>query len=689
MASGQAAEWRPWSQFDADVLDAQVVEIERWIDTAGNALETFFVEDAGGFRRSTLSGVDDSATSTCRSLHAMVDQRRVLLERGGDVSDLDHRLAIVAEKWIAPLGNSRSLEKLRKRSGNSQNTFTDAQLLTVASLAPGLAPLLPSKKLERAVDGIAGTTGALADELSQRLVAEGGGSIEPAKGGDSVHDFITMHAVRGVDARRDAFGLESHEWDSSLSDVVHERVLGQLGYYSADILSQYDPAELLFSVALLRRFGTANCNELTRRAVEIVAGSQTDDGAWPSSRIVSYEATRLLHVASYEVALTMATLAYRDIITTEHPDEELLVTAVKCLAKSMRLVRSSYLEKEGYAGWANDRTRWHNLIEGWATAIVLLFLVRYRDLLLAIQQRKILHRYRASQPDSPDLRWPELDWAMRAPGKPATEPLESPAYSDPTAGQIGRALADRVLSPIAHDAVQRPSDSGASLLLYGQPGTRKTSLVKRLADSLAWPVLILSPPNFLSDGGLEGFEASADRIFRDLMRLRRCVVLFDECEDFFKPRDSQSPENGANDERPESRTIGAFLTAGMLPRLQDLRDGRWVIFVLATNSSLEDLDSAVIRPGRFDIAQEIDHPTLAAQVAYVKAHRQPLTATQRELLGGALRALDKAAKEPMPFAVIDEIARDLVAGRQAENHDELIAALGQCRSRVGPPRLLG
>jgi ATPase family associated with various cellular activities (AAA) len=688
MARGQAAEPQPWSQFDSEALDARVVEINRWIDKAGEALQTFFIEDSGGFRRSTLGREDGSATSTCRSLHAMVDLRRVLLERGGEITELDKRLTIVADKWIVPLSEPSSLNELRERSGNGQNAFTDAQLLTIASLAPGLAPLLPDSKLASVVGRIPTSTRSLSYQLSQRLVAEGGGSIEPAEGGHSVHDFITMHAVRGVDARRDAFGLEQQAWDPSLADAIHERALGQLGFHSADVLSQYDPAELLFGVALLRRFGTANCEEVTRHAVEIIADSQTDDGAWPSSRIVSYEATRLLHVASYEVALTMATVAYRDVVTAGPSDEALLLAAVQCLEKSMHLVRSSYLEKDGYAGWANDRTRWHNLIEGWATAIVLLFLIRYRDVLLAIQQRKILHRYRASQPNPCALHWPELDWAMRLPGKPDTGPLQPTSYSDPTDGEIVRELTERVLGPVALHAAQQPSDSGAFLLLYGKPGTRKTSLIKRLADSLAWPVVTLSPPNFLSDGGLEGFEAAADRIFRDLMRLRRCVVLFDECEDFFKPRDSPRPDDGPIDERPESRTIGAFLTAGMLPRLQDLRDRRWVIFALATNSGLEDLDSAVIRPGRFDIAQEIDHPTLAAQLTYVKEYRQPLTAGQRRSLRAALRALAQASNDPMPFAVIDEVARELRAARLGEDPDSVLAALREGRDRVGPPRLL-
>jgi SpoVK/Ycf46/Vps4 family AAA+-type ATPase len=101
---------------------------------------------------------------------------------------------------------------------------------------------------------------------------------------------------------------------------------------------------------------------------------------------------------------------------------------------------------------------------------------------------------------------------------------------------------------------------------------------------------VLSPPDFLHNGGIEGFEALADSVFDDLLRLRRVVVLFDESEGFFKTRKSNEPL--------ESRTTGAFITSGMLPRLQALHDNRWIVFVLATNSPLDELDEAVRRPGR-------------------------------------------------------------------------------------------
>jgi hypothetical protein len=145
-------------------------------------------------------------------------------------------------------------------------------------------------------------------------------------------------------------------------------------------------------------------------------------------------------------------------------------------------------------------------------------------------------------------------------------------------------------------------------------------MVEELADVLEWPLITLSPPAFLRNG-LEGFEASADEIFGDLMHLRRVVVLFDECEDFFRWRPQKM--------QIENRTIGAFITSGMLPRLQKLRKLQWVVFVINTNIEAFELDPAVTRRGRLDKVARVGYPVLDAQLRYLD--RWKSRSTGREL----------------------------------------------------------
>ena len=95
-------------------------------------------------------------------------------------------------------------------------------------------------------------------------------------------------------------------------------------------------------------------------------------------------------------------------------------------------------------------------------------------------------------------------------------------------------------------------------------------------------------------------------VFEKLMMLRRAVVLFDEIEEFCLDR---SAAGGM-----ESR----MLTTAMLTKFADLRRRRDVCFFIATNR-LTALDSAVTRPGRFDLQLFVGTPNLSARLGRFRA----------------------------------------------------------------------
>lgn len=151
----------------------------------------------------------------------------------------------------------------------------------------------------------------------------------------------------------------------------------------------------------------------------------------------------------------------------------------------------------------------------------------------------------------------------------------------------------------------RPKSNQCVGMLPGPPGTRKTSLVKALSEMLQWP-LVSVPASVMFDKGFDMLETRATEVFHHLNYLTGCVILFDEFEEFFRQR----PKSNEKDPKVQSlhdRTIAAFTTSAMLPRLQDLHDeGRCLIF-LATNHP-EQIDQAILRLGRFDFFLEIEHP---------------------------------------------------------------------------------
>jgi hypothetical protein len=446
-------------------------------------------------------------------------------------------------------------------------------------------------------------------------------------------------------------------------------------------LARFDPADLAFGLVVLARTGGGHLASRASAALKVLADAQTEDGAWPTARFVPFGRRGFPLVSSHEIAASLASLGLNAGRALADADMDVLIGM---LAKSFRLIRTTKSGGQGIPGWRNDRLRWWDYSESWATALVLGFLVTYRDLLLAYRQDRILRRYNvrewAGYSDSRALAGhsspiPMLGEDQRfVKGVPNIDPFEG--FLDPLGtGEIVGALNHYFVKPAQAQWPMRPAT--VSLVLQGPPGTGKTSITAGVAKALGWPLLSLSPPDFLM-GGLEGLEARTSRIFDDLMRLRRVVVLLDECEELFRARN-------ANASVPSTqRTSSAFITAGMLPRLGELHNRRWVIFVLATNSEIEEFDSAVLRSGRFDFLLELGYPTVKAQKEFVdlKVHDKE----KRDDLKAKLEAGATDAKaNPVTFAVLDVLARQ---ANGEELPDLTGNAIDSLVNQASPPSLV-
>jgi hypothetical protein len=664
----------------ADV-DARLAELDQLIVKAGDGLLSFWDGDRGNFIRETSPQADGlpalGRTSTNRSLAALIDLLRYLEEEGKGTSDLAKqaidKVALLSDGYLNDL--IEKPDSVRPSLVNGVNMFTDAHLILAVAMVDAWyerSSLAPSSTvMSRGNDRrnqIRAQARAIAAEDRTQLLKDLGGRVHPK---DSVHDFVTLHAVRGVDATRRRRGRRS-VWADELITRVESSVLAQLGCHSAGAWSQFDPGELAFSATLLDGLSAATTETIVARAIDVVADMQTIDGAWPTSRIVSYAGERLLHVASVEIALALVNMQLNQCARGAMSAAPIVMQS---LDRTLGLIRSTHSRVGNVHGWANDRTRWSDVAESWVTAIVVAFLIRFRDLLLQYRQTRVLGSYEGVRM-SGDLResaWADLAIVLTSPPRAST-----PSISDPTeSGKLAVALRDSFIKPAVTQLAQRPE--ACSMIVPGPPGSRKTTMVESLADALGWPMLTLTPPDFLVDG-LDGFERNAARIFQDLMRLRRVVILFDESEDFFKRRDESG--KGA----PSAvRTLGAFITAGMLPRLQALRANGWCLFVLATNVKLIELDPAAVRRGRFDYQIDMTYPTIAAQHRYLssKLDAGRLLST----LETALRRHSELGNDGVPWSVLDEMVATFRGRRPPKRADVDAWIVEQC-AQVGPPALL-
>jgi hypothetical protein len=183
----------------------------------------------------------------------------------------------------------------------------------------------------------------------------------------------------------------------------------------------------------------------------------------------------------------------------------------------------------------------------------------------------------------------------------------------------------KTLEFIKHDIIGRigkggeaKDDASYSMILYGPPGSAKTSLAKQIAYDLQWPFLEIGSRSFLREGS-DRIDAEADRVFRHCGFLRDVVILFDELEELILDRDTKDTDKASR-----------LLTTSMLPRIQELRDQRSAVFVFATNR-LKSLDIAATRLGRFDIIKYVAYPDLEAKKDLLKKEATAVRGRYREL----------------------------------------------------------
>lgn len=184
---------------------------------------------------------------------------------------------------------------------------------------------------------------------------------------------------------------------------------------------------------------------------------------------------------------------------------------------------------------------------------------------------------------------------LGVPEQPAVE-LKLKRYPQPLADSVSR----KVIEPIKNG--QR-SVAKYSMILHGPPGTAKTTIARKLAHDLGWPLLEISQSDFLRKG-LGQIEAEAEHIFKLCSQLKDVVILFDEVEELILTREELPNKLGGGADRE-----GRLSTTAMLPKIHDLRDRRRVVFVFATNR-LVRIDGAATRLGRFDIISFVDYPAI-------------------------------------------------------------------------------
>lgn len=622
--------------------------LERLLESSAASLDAYYDRDAGGFfHRKAKQPPEWSRASTATCVAFLEESGRwalasAKLVRESDEepvpwTDTEQTLSDEIVKGEHFDGYDPMSEAPVKADGvwesaglGVDNPFTVGFLLSALEHLHLLDAVLNVEQRQR----VAGK----ADKLLSHLEAgTGGAHIKPFP----ATAFLTYKAITGLDAARRLVPDHDAARFDAVSDQANKWAWAALRAELAVLAARQidaDPFELAYALLLIVR--TQEFNEMApadrgilRHALDVFFTHQTEHGTWPRSRpLFMYPGVGNAYCYDYELLTQML---------GEPQLRDMLLDKLLALARAARAVdQTKYPLKQGY-GWASGHHRQDTSAESWATASVYHFLWSLQGL-VAEAIRVEVFRYAGARYDPPSGKAPpgELDTRTFADSRF----LDKDAQAHSLVGVVN----DRFLGPLAAD--DRRSRRGLPLrgstplsaIVYGPPGTSKTTLATLVAKALGWPHLPLDPSH-LTRNGLDRLHEESNRIFGMLAATERVVVLLDEFDELVRERGSGSTE-----------FVSRFLTTSMLPKIQALAERRRIVWLLATNH-IEIFDSAIRRPGRFDMivpllpptAEEklVRFPGLKAMTARRLALDEASAARLGELTWGECKEIDGALSQ--------------------------------------------
>ncbi|MBI3931605.1 MAG: CDC48 family AAA ATPase [Chloroflexi bacterium] len=164
-------------------------------------------------------------------------------------------------------------------------------------------------------------------------------------------------------------------------------------------------------------------------------------------------------------------------------------------------------------------------------------------------------------------------------------------------GEVKQKLIEAVEWPLRYPQLFQEANvkPPKGILLSGSPGTGKTLVAKALAHESEVNFISIKGPELMSKYVGES-ERGVREVFRKAKQASPCILFFDEF-------DSLVPERGLGENsQATERVISQFLTE--LDGLEELKG----VLVLAATNRKDLIDSAILRPGRFDFTLEFPLP---------------------------------------------------------------------------------
>ncbi len=171
-------------------------------------------------------------------------------------------------------------------------------------------------------------------------------------------------------------------------------------------------------------------------------------------------------------------------------------------------------------------------------------------------------------------------------------------------------LYEAVEWPLKHKEAFEYTDvkTPKGILLYGPPGTGKTLIAKAVAHTAESNFISIKGPELLSKWVGES-EKGIREIFRKARQAAPCIIFLDEMDSLAPSRSS-----GSSDSHVTERIVSQLLTE--IDGLEELHN----VLVIGATNRVDLIDSALLRPGRFDRILEVPLPDSKGREHIFKIH---------------------------------------------------------------------